>query len=159
MSAVLPWLALALMGVSIASAIGALVARSLFVTAIHVVGAGIAAAAATALLRAGDGAVAFALVAAAWIPVLLLAAMLLSARSARAARGGLPWASLIGAVAAAIALWWPLLELRGAPVAASSDPIKALSFWLAPVVFVAVASCLGALGYGDRGALARKAEL
>lgn len=159
MSAVLPWLALALMGIAIAAAIGALVARSLFVTSMHVVAAGVSAGAATALLRAGDGALAFAFVAAAWIPVMLLAAMLLSTRSAKAARGRLPWASLMGAIAAALALWWPLLELRGAPALSAQHSIAALSFWLAPIVFVAVAACLGALGYGERGALARKAEL
>jgi len=158
MSELLPWLALALMGVAIASAIGAIAARALFVTCMHVIAAGVCAAAATMLLRAGDGALAFALFAAAWAPVLLLAAMLLSARAVKSARQRLPWASIGGALAAAAALWWPLFELRGGGGAAASQPVAALGFWLAPLVFVAVATCLGALGYGERGALTRRAE-
>lgn len=152
MNAVLPWLAVALVGVAIASAIGALVARSLFVTCMHVVTAGVCAAGATVLVRSSEGAVAFALFAAAWAPVQLLAAMLLSARSVKAQRRAWPWVSLVCAALAAGALWWPLLDLRGiaAPVA---EPVMALSFWLAPLVFSAVAACLGVLGYGERGAL------
>lgn len=158
MALLLPWIALALLGVAIASAIGALAARSLFVTCMHMISAGVCTAATTMLLRGGDGAVAFALFAAAWAPVLLLAAMLLSARSAKTAARGVPWAGLFGALGAAIALWWPLLELRGVRAEASSEPVAALGFWLAPVVFAAVVASLGALGYGERGALARRAE-
>ncbi|MEZ5960213.1 MAG: hypothetical protein R3C30_07250 [Hyphomonadaceae bacterium] len=157
MSDFLPWLALALIGVAIASAIGAIAARALFVTCMHVIGAGVCAAAATMLLRAGDGALAFALFAAAWAPVLLLAAMLLSVRAVKSTRQRLPWASIGGALAAAVSLWWPLLELRGSDGAAVARSVAALSFWLAPLVFVAVATCLGALGYGERGALAHRA--
>lgn len=154
MSAFLPWLALALVGVAIATAIGALVARSLFVTCVHLIACGVSAAAATALLRGGDGALALALFAAAWAPVLLLAAMLLSGRAAKApARRAWPLATLAGAVAAACAIWWPLLELRSAAPAIASEPVSALSFWLAPIVFAATVACVGALGYGERGAL------
>lgn len=158
MSTLLPYLALALLGVAIASAIGALLARSLFVSCMHVVAAGVCAAAATMLLRAGDGALAFAVFAAAWAPVLLLAAMLLSSRSAKATRARVPWLSLAGACAAALALWWPLIDLRNAQAAAAPEPMAALSFWLAPLVFVVAAVCLGALGYGERGALTRRAD-
>lgn len=156
---VLPWIALALLGVAIASAIGALAARSLFVTCMHMISAGVCTAAATMLLRGGDGAVAFALLAAAWAPVMLLAAMLLSARSTKAVARTVPWASVLGALGAAVALWWPLLELRGARAEAPAEPVAALGFWLAPVVFAAVVASLGALGFGERGALARRAEL
>jgi hypothetical protein len=97
--------------------------------------------------------VAFALFAAAWAPVLLLAAMLLSARSAKAQRRAWPLPSLAAAGLAAAALWWPLLDLRAGAPAVTAEPVAALSFWLAPIVFVAVATCLGALGYGERGAL------
>lgn len=158
MIAVLPWLALGLIGVAIASAIGALLARSLFVTCIHVTAAGVACAAAAMLLRAGDGALAFAVFAAAWSPVLLLAAMLLSARSTKSVRRSLPWVSLMSAGVAATAIWLPLLELRGATPAPAAQPVAALSFWLAPIVFGAVVACVGALGYGERGALTRRAE-
>jgi hypothetical protein len=158
MIAALPWLALALMVVAIASAIGALAARSLFVTCMHLVAAGVSAAAATMLVRSGDGALAFALFAAAWVPVLLLAAMLLSTRSAKAPRRGLPWVSMLGASLAAVALWYPLLDLRGAAPAQASEPVAALSFWLAPLAFAAAAACIGGLGFGERGALGHGAE-
>jgi len=124
----------------------------------HVIAAGVCAAAAVMLLRGGDGALAFAVFAAAWAPVLLLAAMLLSVRSAKTGRAKLPWPSLLGAFIAALALWWPLLELRSAVAVTPSQPVAALSFWLAPVVCVAAVVCLGALGYGERGVLARRAE-
>ncbi len=158
MIAALPWLALALIVVATASAIGALLARSLFVTCTHVTAAGVACAAAAMLLRAGDGALAFAVFAAAWSPVLLLAAMLLSARSTKSVRRSLPWVSLVSAGVAATAIWLPLLELRGATPAPAAQPVAALSFWLAPIVFAAVVACVGALGYGERGALTRRAE-
>ena len=48
MSAILPWLAGALLGVAIATAIGAVLARSLFVTCVHVTVTGVAVAAAVA---------------------------------------------------------------------------------------------------------------
>lgn len=156
MITLLPWLALALIAVAIASAAGALLARSLFVTCMHVIAAGVSCAAAAMLLRAGDGALAFAVFAGAWAPVLLLAAMLLSARSAKTSRRGLPWLSIASATVAAAAIWWPLFELRGAAPLPAAQPVEALSFWLAPLVFAAVVTCLGALGYGERGALTRR---
>ena len=70
MSAALPWLAVALLGVAIATAIGAMVARSLFVTCVHVAVTGVAVAAAVLLLGADDGGLALAVFAAAWAPVL-----------------------------------------------------------------------------------------
>jgi hypothetical protein len=158
MIALLPYLALALVGVAIASAIGAVLARSLFVTCMHIVCAGVSVAAAVMLVRGGEGGLALALFAAAWAPVLLLAAMLLSGRSAKAQRVRLPWISLVGAGVTACALWWPLLELRGAAAVHTANGVSALSFWLAPIVFVAVAACLGALGYGERGALEHRPQ-
>ena len=155
MIAALPWLALALMGVAIACAIGALAARSLFVTCMHVLTAGVSVAAAVLLLRAGDGGLALALFAGAWAPVLLMAATLLSARATKATRGRLPWLSILGAAAAAAAVWWPLIELSAAAPAAPAHGLDGLSFWLAPVVLVVAAGCVGVLGYGERGAFTR----
>ncbi|MCX7356588.1 MAG: hypothetical protein NT015_00325, partial [Alphaproteobacteria bacterium] len=112
MSAILPWLAAALLGVAIATAIGAMLARSLFVMCVHVTVTGVAVAAAVLLLRADDGGVALALFAAAWAPVLLLAAMLLSVRATKAQQQHrFPWVSLLCAAVAAAAIWWPLFEL------------------------------------------------
>jgi hypothetical protein len=155
MIAARPWLALALMGVAIASAIGALAARSLFVTCMHVLTSGISVAAATLLLRAGDGGLALALFATAWAPVLLMAAMLLSARATKATRRRLPWLSILGAATAACAIWWPLLELSAAAPVTSSYALAGLGFWLAPVVLAAAAGCVGMLGYGERGPFTR----
>lgn len=153
MSAILPWLAGALLGVAIATAIGAVLARSLFVTCVHVTVTGVAVAAAVLLLGADDGGVALALFAAAWAPVLLMAAMLLSVRATKTAQvRAFPWLSLLGAAAAAVAIWWPLLELAAAPAAIQGE-LAGLSFWLAPLLLVAGAGCVGVLGFGERGAL------
>ncbi len=156
MIAALPWLALALMVVAIASAIGALAARSLFVACMHVLTVGVSVAAAALLLRGGDGGLALALFATAWAPVLLMAAMLLSARASKSARLRLPWLSVLGAAVAAGAIWWPLLELSAAAPVTPADALKGLSFWLAPVLLVTGAACVGVLGYGERGALTRR---
>lgn len=150
----LPWLALVLMGVAIASSLGALAARSLFATCMHVLTVGVSAAAAALLLHAGEGALAMALFAAAWAPVLLMATMLLSARVTKARRR-LPWLGLFGAIAAAGATWWPFAELATAPAAAPSHALGGLGFWLTPLIVVAAAACVGVLGYGERGALTR----
>ncbi|MBL8545603.1 MAG: hypothetical protein JNL81_04020 [Hyphomonadaceae bacterium] len=155
MTVALPWLALALLAVAIASAIGAVAARAMFVTVMHLVTAGVSVAAAVLVLQAGQGGLALALFAAAWAPVLLLAVTLLSARSARASRRGLPLFSLAGALGAAIAIWWPLVELASVAPTGIAHQFQGLAFWLAPVVFVAGAGCVGVLGYGERGALTR----
>ncbi|MBX3430729.1 MAG: hypothetical protein KF779_14190 [Hyphomonadaceae bacterium] len=157
MSAILPWLALALLGVAIATAIGALLARSLFVSCLHVTVTGVSVAAVVLLLRGGDAAVALALFAAAWTPVLLMAAMLLSARvtKARQARR-FPWLGLLSAAVAVVAIWWPLLDVvTSAPLRAQNE-LPGLSFWLAPPLLVAGIACVGALGFGERGSLRQR---
>lgn len=155
MSAVLPWLALGLMGVAIAAAVGAIASRSLFVMCVHVATAGVSVAAAGLLLRGGQGGLALALFAATWAPVLLMAAMLLGARSAKGAQRRTPWLSWIGAAFATGAIWWPLLELRGAAPEMGAHALAGLGFWLAPIALAAGAACVGVLGYGERGAYAR----
>lgn len=155
MTPVLPWLALALLGVALASAIGALVARALFVTCMHVVTAGVSVAAAVLLLQAGEGGVALALFAAAWAPVLLLAVTLLSARAARAEKRALPIVGVAAAVLAACGLWWSLAELTTVAPTGIPHVFQGLAFWLAPIMLVAGAGCVGVLGYGERGALTR----
>lgn len=158
MSAGLPWLAVALLGLAIATAIGAMLARSLFVTCVHVAVTGVAVAAAVLLLGADDGGMALALFAAAWAPVLLMAAMLLSARATKAASARrFPWLSLLGAAVAAAAIWWPLGELVTAAPADVQSELSGLSFWLAPLVLVAGAGCVAALGFGERGSLRQRA--
>lgn len=158
MSLILPWLAVALLGVAIAAAIGALLARSLFVTCLNVTVTGVAVAAAVLLLCADDGGIALALFAAAWAPVLLMAAMLLSVRATKAQQPRrFPWLSLVGAAVAVAAIWWPLVEIaRAAPVEIQNE-LAGLSFWLAPLVLVAGVACVGVLGFGERGSLRQRA--
>ncbi|MGQ0533147.1 MAG: hypothetical protein ACT4OF_10735 [Caulobacteraceae bacterium] len=154
MSEALQWLALALLGVAMAAAFGAIIARSLFVTCMHLVTVGTSVAAVVLMLGAGEGALALALIAAAWAPVLLLAAMLLSVRATKQVHAG---QVLLGWLAAAVVLglaWWPLGQLGPAPEIISARPVG-LGFWLAPLVLVAAAACLGLLGYGERGAMTR----
>ncbi|MEQ1489370.1 MAG: hypothetical protein ABL932_02360 [Terricaulis sp.] len=154
MSAALPWLAVALLGVAIATAIGAMLARSLFVTALHVTVTGVAVATAVLLLRADDGGLALALFAAGWAPVLLMAAMLLSARATKAPQPRrFPWLGLAAAALAAVTIWWPLFELVAAAPVAIGNELAGLSFWLMPLMLVAGAACVGVLGFGERGPL------
>jgi hypothetical protein len=107
------------------------------------------------VLGGGESALALGLFATAWAPVLLLAAMLLSVRAAKDARRGLPWLSLIGVAALLCAIWWPLLQL-GPIVDADVEYVPTgFGFWTAPLLFVAGVACVGLLGYGERGVLAR----
>jgi hypothetical protein len=152
---ILHWLALALLSVAIAASFGAISARSLFVTAMHLVAAAVSVAAIVLLLGAGEGALGVALLAAAWAPVLLLAAMLLSTRAAKPAHVG---SALVGWLGAALTLplvWWPLSEL-GAQAQSALPAMVGMSFWLAPLLLVLAAVCLALLGYGERGAMARE---
>ena len=110
------------------------------------------------LLRSGQGGLALALFAAAWAPVLLMAAMSLSARTTKGGLRRLPWVSLLCAAIATSAVWWPLAELLRAPPVTISGELGGLSFWLAPIVLVAGVACAGMLGYGERGALMRRRE-
>jgi hypothetical protein len=144
-------LALALLLASLIAAVGAVTSRSLFATCLYLTSAGAAVATVILLLGAGNGALAVALVAAAWAPVLLLAAMLLSARAAKDGRLGVPWLSLVLGTAALAAVWWPLNEVS-APSAAQA-PVE-VAFWLAPLLFAIAAGVAAVLGYGERGALA-----
>jgi hypothetical protein len=147
----LQWLALALLGAAMAGAFGAIAARSLFAMCMHVSAAGAAVAAVVLLLGGGVGGLATALLAAAWAPVLLLAAMLLSARAAKHQRSG---SALLGWLAAGLTatfIWWPLRDLTGARAPVLGDGGSA--FWIAPLLLVFVAICVGLLGYGERGAM------
>ena len=48
-------------------------------------------------------------------------------------------------------------DLGSAPRPTNPEPV-ALGFWLAPLLLVAAAACVGLLGYGERGALQRRVE-
>ncbi len=155
MSAALPWIALGLLGAALVAAFGAILARSLFAMCMHLMAAGASVAAMALVLGAGEGALALALFGAAWAPVLLLAAMLLSARAAKDTRRGWPWLSLIAATAALCAVWWPLLQLETRTDVGGAYVSIGMGFWLAPLLLVMAVACVGLLGYGERGALGR----
>jgi len=149
----LHWVALLLACATLAAAIATLTARSLFALCMHLAATGALAAATLLSLRAGDGALAAALVIAVWAPVLLLGAMLLSARAAK--RFPRPWTSLFAAALAGGAMLLALPDLGPAPPQMGAEA-GAVGFWLAPLLLVAAAACVGVLGYGERGALQRR---
>lgn len=151
------WLALALTLGAIAGALGAVTARSLYAMCVYLVVAGACAAASLLALGAGDAALAQALIGVALTPVLLLATILLSTRAAKPRHNGRPWLTLIAAIAAAGAVLLVTPELGPPPPVAAPAQSGALAPWLTALVFVAVAACVGLLGYGERGALQRLA--
>lgn len=145
-------MALALLAAALIAAIGAIGSRSLFATIMYLAAAGSAVAAMILLLGEGQGALATALIATAWAPVLLLAAVLLSARATKDARRGVPWISILIAAGVLAAIWWPLNELS-AQTAAREEITIEVAFWLAPLVLATAAGVAAVLGYGERGAL------
>lgn len=157
MSALLPWIALGLMGAAIVGAFGAMLARSLFAMCMHLIAAGGCLAAMVLVLGAPASALALALFAAAWAPVLLLAAMSLSARAAKDPRHGWPWLSVAGAASVLGAMWWPLTSASPGAVAAQAAPLGA-GLWLATLLLVTAVVAVGLLGYGERGALERRGD-
>ncbi len=146
------WLAAPLLAAALAAGLGVIMARSLFAMCMCLAAAGASAAAAAALLGAGEGALALALVAAAWAPLLLLAAMLLSARAAKPRRRGRPYLSIVAAAVSAGAILWAAPELE-APARSVHGAAASLGVWPAMLLFVAGAACVGLLGYGERGVL------
>jgi hypothetical protein len=151
----LHWLALFLAGAAGAAALGAVLARSLFAMCLYLTVAGALSAACLLALNAGEGALALVLVAAAWAPILLLAAMLLSSRAAKPRQGRRRWLTLAGAGAVAGAAIWAVSDLGPAIAPMGRDIATGLGFWLAPLLLVPAAGCIALLGYGERGALAR----
>lgn len=146
-------LALALLGAALIAALGAITSRSLFATCMFLAAAGAAVAAMVVLLGAGNGALAVAVVAAAWTPVFLLAAVLLSARATKDGRRGVPRISVVVGVGVLAAVWWPLNELSAGSGADLQTATVGVAFWLAPLLLVVAAGVAVVLGYGERGAL------
>jgi hypothetical protein len=95
-----------------------------------------------------------ALLAAAWAPVLLLGAILLSSRAAKQTRSGAMLFGWLAAAGATLLVCWPLGELGGADASMAAGTAN-LGFWIAPLLLVLGAVCLGLLAYGERGAMAR----
>jgi hypothetical protein len=148
-----PWMALALMCVAFAAALGAVLSRALFVMCMYILAMGALAASALTLIY-GGGAVGVALLFAGIAPVALLGLILLSVRTTKAQRRARPWLSVGAAGVVAVLVLWSTAELDlAAPVEIA--PAQSIATWIAPLVFVAVAAFIGLLGYGERGALQR----
>jgi hypothetical protein len=153
----LHWLALGFTCAAFVIAIAALMARSLFAMCMYLAAAGVLGAAAMLALGAGDAGLAAALFLAAWAPLLLLAAMLLTARATKAKRRSGPWFSLAAALVTAGGVLAVVPELGDAATPAAGGA-GAIGAWLAPLLLVAAAACVGLLGFGERGALQQHAE-
>jgi hypothetical protein len=107
------------------------------------------AAVALVAVGAGEGALALALFGGALAPAMMLAAVLLSARNAKALKNGPIWLSAIAALVAGAAILWAAPELAAAPPA---QPLaSAAAPWIAAVIFAATLGVVALLGFGERG--------
>jgi hypothetical protein len=147
------WLAVALaLGVAVL-AVAMLRARSLFITAAATAGMSAVAAGVLLLLGGGDGALTLAAFGVGVAPVVLLGAVLLSARTAKGSRRG--WIAHAIALAAAIgaaAMIAPEWASQARAVAAQ----ESMPLWLALLLFAVSVGCVAVLGYGERGVLERQ---
>jgi hypothetical protein len=143
--------ALPLLACVLACAGLALFARSLFVACLCIAVAGAAASGIVLALGSPQGALATALLACAWTPLLVLGVMLLTVRTAKAGRR-FGWAGLIAAAASACIFAWIGAGVS-APAAADASDRIALAVWAAPLLLATAAGSLALLGYGERGAL------
>lgn len=147
------WLAVALaLGVAIL-AIAMLRARSLFITAAAAAGMSALAAGVLLLLGGGDGALTLAAFGVGVAPVVLLGAVLLSARAAKGSRGG--WIAHALALAAAIGAGVMIApEWAAQPRAVTAQ--ESMPLWLALLLFAVAIGCVAVLGYSERGVLERQ---
>jgi hypothetical protein len=149
-----PWLAVALVaGVAVIAA-AMLSARTMFVMCVALAAMAALGAAALAALDAGEAAIALAAFGVGIAPVLMLSGVLLSARAAKRAKGGLPVISAIAIGAGVMMAVLVAPELGAAPQ--SLAPMAPGGVWLAVLVFVAAAGCAALLGYSERGVLERR---
>ena len=146
------WLALPMMLGVLVSGIAALLARSLFVTSICACVAGVMASVLLVLLGAGSGALTLALVVGAWAPLLLLAAMLLSKRTAKGIARR-PWLSILAAAGAACALAWVGAAIEPGAATQPAHASAQIAYWLTLLALTLAAMCVGLLGPGERGVL------
>lgn len=155
------WLALALVLGVVTAAVAAATARSLFVMVLALIAAAAMAACALLAHGMGDAALGLALLLGGVAPFLLLALLLLSARTAKPLRSR-PWLAILAAIAAAGAILFALPDL-GAPHPTPSELIpplapNAIAAWTAPLVFVGALACFALLGFGERGVFERSRE-
>lgn len=147
----LPFAAAALMLAVLATAAAALMARSLFAMCVGLAAAGATGSAMLISLSARDGALALAIVAAGWAPLLLFGAMLLSTRTSKNRARGLPWLTGLAGAGAILVFAWVGIQIE-AP-APRSTPHAELGVLAAPLLLVVASICIGLLGFGERGVL------
>lgn len=147
------WLAVALAMGAAVLAFAMLRSRSLFITAAAVAAMSALAASALLFLGGGDGVISLVAFGVGVAPVLLMGAVLLTARTAKSGRGGVivHGAALVAAIAAAV-----LVAPELGAGATSTAPAAPTPLWLGGLVFVAAAACVAVLGYGERGVLERR---
>lgn len=136
--------------------VGAIASKSLFALVMRLAAGASLAAAALVALGAGDAALMVALVFAVACPLVLLAVILLSARSVKAPASPLNW--VLSAVAAGLVAAVVFSALPGSATPAHSEAPPAPALSLSLMVFVACAACAALLGYGERGVLDQRAE-
>ncbi len=139
---------------ALACACGAATARSLFAMCMYVAAAAALASATLLALGAGAAALGVALFGVGLAPVMVLAALLLSARAVKPKRRGLAWVTVAAAIVAGGAMLWASPELSQARPA-PRVPEANLTALLALLLFPAIAAAVALLGYGERGALER----
>lgn len=149
------WLAFALIAAALVAACGAALARSLFSMAAFLFVTAALASAALLALNAG-GALDLALFGVGLAPALVLALLLLSTRAAKPRRRA-PWLTIAAASAAGVAVLAAARDFTSA-VPQIATPPGALAPWLAPMLFCAAATCVGLLGFGERGALEKQSR-
>jgi hypothetical protein len=150
-SDMLPWFALLWGAGSLVAALAALTARTVFSMCLNLAAA--MACAAVSVLALGHGAAALALAAAGviWGPLLLLAVMLLTARSIK----GASWRTRLLPLIAAGAFAASLLALPFGLDSGMQQPVASydFAFWLLSLLMASGAACTALLGFGERGAL------
>jgi|CXWL01.1.fsa_nt_gi hypothetical protein len=147
----LPFAAAPLMLAVLAAAAAALMARSLFAMCVGLAAAGATGSVTLLALSSRDGALALAMVAAGWAPVLLFGAMLLSTRTSKSGARGLPWLTGLAGAGAILVFAWVGLRIEApAPLSAPHTELGVLA---APLLLVVASICIGLLGFGERGVL------
>ena len=150
--------ALVLMLSALACACGAATARSLFAMCMYASAAAALIGATMLALGAGAAALGVALFGVGLAPVLVLAALLLSARAVKSGRRGMAWLTITAAVAAVGVIVWASPELSQARPALLAATASTQPAPLAFLFLAAFAAVIGVLGYGERGVLERAFE-
>jgi hypothetical protein len=148
-------LTLVLSAVLLALAVTALTARALFVAAVTCTL--MAAIAGQVLLTQGDSLAAIGLVAfgVAFFPVWLMGAMLLSTNAVKNGKRRAAWLTVLAALATTAVLVVVTPELMTTPGTGVEDPVG-LPAVLTALMFVVCVAVIGLIGYGERGAFARR---